>query len=184
MLSFQKQTEFERWLRACPLGTRGLTYSVTRSADDGVLSVGCTWRTLACVEPASRACVETALPSEPHIAPRSATPPADGEAACEGAAEAAEAERLREQLARMRSFVAGQGAPAGEYAKGQQALAAMMRAREAGASTREQVRACLGAGLGAEYPSPPGYDPRPPTEGETGSHGEGEVHEAAVSSDA
>ena len=42
----------------------------------------------------------------------------------------------------------------------------------------------LGAGLGAEYPSPPGYDPRPPTEGETGSHGEGEVHEAAVSSDA
>ena len=150
------------------------------------ISVSLFIRNYAPIDPVAMggACVETARPSEPHIAPRSATPPADGEAACEEAAEAAEAERLREQLARMRSFVAGQGAPAGEYAKGQQALAAMMRAREAGASTREQVRACLGAGLGAEYPSPPGYDPRPPTEGETGSHGEGEVHEAAVSSDA
>ena len=44
MLRFSQQDEFEAWLRACPLGPRSLSYSVTRSGDEGILSVACAWR--------------------------------------------------------------------------------------------------------------------------------------------
>lgn len=46
-----------------------------------------------------------------------------------------------------------------EKARGEAALAAMLQARESGASTREQVRACLSMALGGlEFPKPPGSE--------------------------
>jgi hypothetical protein len=52
----------------------------------------------------------------------------------------------------------GGGAPSDGYSQGEAALVAMMRAKEAGASTREQVRACLAARPGGRgFPKPPGF---------------------------
>ena len=44
MLRYAEQDAFEAWLRTCPLPSRALTYSVTKSGEDSVLTVDCRWR--------------------------------------------------------------------------------------------------------------------------------------------
>lgn len=218
MLRFKQQDEFEAWLRACPLEQRRLSYGVTRSGDDGILSVDCSWRTpaletgVSAVRGTVPACASSA-PLQKKDAEAAGNSNLGGDAGDDGTgSKAEEIAALRANLERMRGFVAADGrggsqaalmaglmarnsaaggssaggsAPGGppaalvaamvessctaggtaaiggpdEKARGEAALAAMLQARESGASTREQVRACLSMALGSlEFPKPPGSE--------------------------
>jgi hypothetical protein len=104
MLRFDGQDDFEAWLRACPLGQRRLSYAVTRSGVDGILSVQCCWRMPACAAPAR--------PKEKDAAPAH-TSDLREEAAGATDGKADEIAALRANLERMRGFVAagGRGGP-------------------------------------------------------------------------
>lgn len=203
MLCFERQLEFERWLDACPLSQRSLSYSVTRSGDDSLLAISCTWRTPAL---AARQASPPPLPvanSSAHQITSSESHPAADEVGPDSRDSVEEIATLQSNLERMRAMMnmqnTGEGsrptpfmspsifgspkgtavsahsnpsertsplistlmaiAPSGSYdkARGEAALAAMMQAKKAGASTRDQVRACLSMSLGGkEYPRPPG----------------------------
>ena len=97
MLRFDEQHDFEAWLRRCPLPSKALAYAVSRTGDDGCLTVECRWRlpVLSMANgsepPADVQLVQANLPPVKHLAAELPTAVRAGSGACgEGAGPAAE----------------------------------------------------------------------------------------------
>ena len=97
MLRFDEQHDFEAWLRRCPLPSKALAYAVSRTGDDGCLTVECGWRlpvssmANGSEAPADVQLVQANLPPVKHLAAEPPTAVRAGSGACgEGAGPAAE----------------------------------------------------------------------------------------------
>ena len=189
MLSFSAQSDFEAWLRRCPLDSRTLTYRVERKGGSEALTVGLSWEVCAPPSSAPLPASEVALASS---APASGTPPrAVSDLSDEGDSNQREIADTRARLAQMQAAISA--ASTGPFAAalmkriehgggddsgppspdgGGAAVAAMLLHRykeqasaDAGAAgpdtSAEAVRATLSQ-LGVVLPQPPGRPLAPP----------------------
>ena len=152
MLSFDRQTQFETWLRQCPIEPQRLSYGVERKLDG--LTITCSWTlpALTSNDSTAQACGAGASCSHADHAE-----PAKVDASAELSETLARMERLKAAMPPEALAMVTQMADDGSRPTGGSALASMLLQRGAasGDTSAKAVRETLGA-MGLAIPKPPG----------------------------